>query len=166
MGEGLYMPLFIYKLWNIHITQQGESQGERESSTCCYIISLTKLELFTHMYLFPISVWFGACVHLEIWGQVCLLLKGSPSHTSDLPQSDAVFLIDFTTFACWLLSSQWPLKVDCHASSYTLAIVQNFPLLLLIWHHSGSTQILTFDFTSHWPTWRQPLVFKVSSCPC
>lgn len=53
---------------------------------------------YLHICLYPVSLWLSACVQLETWGQVCLLLKGpfhmgSLSCISDLPQSDAILLI-------------------------------------------------------------------------
>lgn len=82
---------------------------------------------YLHIYLFPINVWLSACVQLEIWGHVCLLLKGpfpmgSPSLTSDLLWSDAEPLNSFTTLTCSLLSSHWPLKAGCPAPASVLQL--------------------------------------------
>lgn len=150
------------------ITQQGESQGKRENSPGCCIISLTRLELFTQIFIsHEWSMTQFLCAARDMRAGASLVERSLPhrqSHSSALPQSDVVLLIDFAILTCWLLSTQWPLKAGHHAPA-TLLQLSKTSLLFLILHHSGSTQLLTLDFASHWPTWRQQLlVFKGSTC--
>lgn len=166
--EGWSTPLYIYQLWNAYIIQPGEIKCKEADFTCCYIIFLTKMELFTHIFISHECTAQCLSAAREMMAGVPLVKMSLPhgySQASALPWCCCPFHL-FQHSYMLTSSPANAMRGRLLCSSFYLAVVQNFPLFLLILHHSGSTQQLTLDFASHQPTWKQLLVFNGSTCVC